>query len=247
MPAAMRATSRRRLRVPVGAGLMPNRCASSAFLAADQRQTDGGRATRDLAGEPETYSRGDGVPCEGFESHGCAAAAGLAICAGLGLHLPRAGGNRVSTAGPGQLLFGFVRHWSCRSTAGDASATEQGRLALVTEAIAALANRDEPATVNAVADEIGIDQSGASRLIKNAATVGYLTMQAAPSDGRRREATVTSSGRAVLKAAHVWQERIFAELTDGWIPQRREEFQRAMADLIAQQSGQVFLGRRLRR
>lgn len=93
----------------------------------------------------------------------------------------------------------------------------------MTEAIAALANRDEPATVNAVADEIGIDQSGASRLIKNAATVGYLTMQAAPSDGRRREATVTSSGRAVLKAAHVWQERIFAELTDGWSPQRREE------------------------
>lgn len=109
----------------------------------------------------------------------------------------------------------------------------QGRLVLVTEAVATLADRDEPATVNAVAEEIGIDQSGASRLIKNAADAGYLTMQAAPSDARRREAKVTSSGRAVLKAAHAWQEQVFADLTYGWSLQRREEFQHAMADLIA--------------
>jgi DNA-binding MarR family transcriptional regulator len=139
----------------------------------------------------------------------------------------------MSAAGPGQLLFGFVRHWSRRSTAGDASVAEQGRLVLVTEAVAALVGRDEPATVNAVADEIGIDQSGASRLIKSAVDAGYLTMTTAPSDGRRREAAVTPIGHTALRQAHAWQERMFDELTAGWSQQRRDDFQTAMADLIA--------------
>ncbi len=139
----------------------------------------------------------------------------------------------MSAPGPGQLLFGFVRHWSRRSTAGDASVAEQGRLVLATEAVAALAGREEPATVNAVADEIGIDQSGASRLIKSAVDAGYLTMTTAPSDGRRREAAVTPIGHTALRKAHAWQERMFDELTAGWSQQRRDDFQSAMADLIA--------------
>jgi MarR family transcriptional regulator, organic hydroperoxide resistance regulator len=79
------------------------------------------------------------------------------------------------TAGPGQLLFTFVRHWSRRAATGDATVAEQGRLVLVTEAVHALAARAEPATVNAVARELGIDQSGASRLIRSAVEARYLT------------------------------------------------------------------------
>lgn len=139
----------------------------------------------------------------------------------------------MSTAGPGQLLFGFVRHWSRRAITGDAAVAEQGRLVLVTEAVAALVGREESAPVNAVADEIGIDQSGASRLIKSAVDAGYLTMTMAPSDGRRREVSVTSAGRTALRRAHAWQEEIFAELTAGWSQERRDDFQSAMADLIA--------------
>ncbi|WP_159501239.1 MarR family winged helix-turn-helix transcriptional regulator [Microbacterium sp. 18062] len=139
----------------------------------------------------------------------------------------------MSAPGPGQLLFGFVRHWSRRSTAGDASVVERGRLVLATEAVAALVDREEPATVNAVADEIGIDQSGASRLIESAVDAGYLTLATAPSDGRRREVAVTPSARAVLRQAHVWQERVFDELTAGWSRRRRDDFRKAMADLIA--------------
>lgn len=138
----------------------------------------------------------------------------------------------MNASGPGQLLFGFVRHWSRRSRSADGSVAEQGRLVLATEAVAALAGRGEPATVNAVADEIGIDQSGASRLITSAVAAGYLTMTSSPSDGRRRPAAVTSAGHAVLAQAHAWQERKFDELTAGWSQQRRAEFQRAMVDLM---------------
>ncbi|MEU4531543.1 MarR family winged helix-turn-helix transcriptional regulator [Micromonospora ureilytica] len=130
-------------------------------------------------------------------------------------------------------MFSFVRHWSRRGTAGDAVIAEQGRLVQVTEAVNALVDRDEPATVNAVAHELGIDQSGASRLVKSAADAGYLTMAKGASDGRRREVSITAAGQAALEHAHGWQEQVFDDLTAGWTRQRRDDFQRAMADLIA--------------
>jgi len=103
---------------------------------------------------------------------------------------------------------------------------------LVTEAVHSLAQRGIAATINAVAHEVGIDQSGASRLVKDATEAGYLTMQTAASDGRRREASVSSSGRAVLEQAQAWQEQVFDRLTRDWSDERRSDFQRAMTDLV---------------
>jgi MarR family transcriptional regulator, organic hydroperoxide resistance regulator len=128
------------------------------------------------------------------------------------------------TAGPGQLLFTFVRHWSRRAATGDATVAEQGRLVLVTEAVHALA---------AVARELGIDQSGASRLIRSAVEARYLTTARGRGDGRRREVSVTDTGAAALRHAHAWQEEVFAELTAGWSGRRREDFRSAMADLLS--------------
>jgi len=142
----------------------------------------------------------------------------------------------MSKPGPGQLLFGFVRHWSRRAATGDATIAEQGRIVLATEAVHSLIERGEPATVNAVALELGIDQSGASRLIKSAADAGYLTMVKGASDGRRRDVSITAAGAEALEHAHAWQERVFDELTAGWSRQRRDDFQRSMADLIARSS-----------
>jgi DNA-binding MarR family transcriptional regulator len=138
----------------------------------------------------------------------------------------------MSAEGPGQLLFSFVRHWSRRAATGDAAIAEQGRLVLVTEAVNALAGRDKPATVNEVAHELGIDQSGASRLLKGAADAGYLTVVKGAGDGRRREVSITAAGHAALEHAHRWQEQVFDGLTAGWSRQRRADFQAAMADLL---------------
>jgi len=145
---------------------------------------------------------------------------------GQGAVLPESG------AGPGRVLFEFVRHWSRRAPAAGHQAAGQGRLVLVTEAVHSLAQRGIAATVNAVAREIGIDQSGASRLVTSAADAGYLKMRTSATDGRRRQATVTSSGHAMLGQAHDWQEQIFDRLTDDWSEQQRLDFQRAMISLI---------------
>lgn len=133
--------------------------------------------------------------------------------------------------GPGQVLFHFVRHWSRRSVAADTGG-EQGRLVLVCEAVYALSLRATPATVNAIAHEVGIDQSGASRLIKSATAAGFLVMAASATDGRRREASVTPAGASMLDQAHRWQEEIFLHLTEDWSNEQRRDFQRAMANLI---------------
>jgi len=111
---------------------------------------------------------------------------------------------------------------------------EQGRLVLATEAVHFLTQRGVAATVNAVAHEIGIDQSGASRLVKCATEAGYLTMQTSETDGRRRQAMVTSSGQSMLKQAYEWQEQVFDRLTVGWSKQQRHDFQQAMTDLVDQ-------------
>jgi DNA-binding MarR family transcriptional regulator len=103
---------------------------------------------------------------------------------------------------------------------------------LVCEAVHALSLRATSATVNAIAQELGIDQSGASRLIKSATTAGYLDMAASATDGRRREASLTPAGHSMLDQAHRWQEDVFADLTRGWSGKRRRDFHQAMTDLI---------------
>lgn len=134
-------------------------------------------------------------------------------------------------SGPGQTLFEFVRHWSRRASASDSRTAEQGRLVLVTEAVHSLTRRGIAATVNAIAHEIGVDQSGASRLVKGAADAGYLELRTSASDGRQRQAAVTARGHTMLADAHDWQERVFDRLTEGWTPAQRRDFQRTMSAL----------------
>jgi len=133
--------------------------------------------------------------------------------------------------GPGQVLFRFVRHWSRRPATRE-TGVDQGRLVLVSEAVNDLSRRGAATTVNAIAHEIGIDQSGASRLIKSATAAGYLVMTASATDGRRREASLTPAGRSMLDQAHRWQEEIFDQLTTGWGEERRRDFEKAMAELM---------------
>jgi DNA-binding MarR family transcriptional regulator len=117
---------------------------------------------------------------------------------------------------PGQALFRVVRYWSRRWTgAGHAVDAERGRDVMVTEAVTALQGHSG-ATVNQVADELGIDQSGASRFISQAVERGYLRKVASPADARQRLLLVTEEGARMLHSAHQWQDSIFAELTTDW-------------------------------
>lgn len=139
----------------------------------------------------------------------------------------------MTAGGPGQLLFEFVRYWSHRA-AGDSTIARQGRLVMFTEAVNSLVQRGRKATVNAVAHELGIDQSGASRLLSDAHSAGYVRTTRDPQDQRRRNITITQEGFTALGEARAWQEEVFATLTVNWPQERRDGFQQAMADILDQ-------------
>ena len=137
--------------------------------------------------------------------------------------------------GPGQALFRVVRFWSRRWTgAGQVAELEHARDVMVTEAVASLSQRDG-ATVNAVANELGIDQSGASRFIAQAVQRGYLRKAPAQQDTRRRALHLTPAGEALLHAAHAWQEAVFADLTADWPEQDVRQLQGYLERLLAAQ------------
>jgi DNA-binding MarR family transcriptional regulator len=131
----------------------------------------------------------------------------------------------------GRTLFEFVRFWSRRGT------SSRGRDVLVTETVHALRGRPE-VSVNDVAAELGLDQSGASRMVTHAVDEGYLAIQPSPSDARRRTVTVTPAGARLLTDAHRWQDEVFASLTSDWTTAERAEFERAMLRLLTRSRGQ---------
>jgi len=142
-------------------------------------------------------------------------------------------GRDAAGIGPGQTLFQFVRHWSRRwNGPADRERSDRGRHVLVTETVYARRHQSE-VTVNDVADELAVDQSGASRMVSQAVAQGYLVMSASQSDARRRTVGLTDAGLALLDAAHTWQESTFAALTQDWTPGERAEFHRAMSRLIS--------------
>jgi MarR family transcriptional regulator, organic hydroperoxide resistance regulator len=125
----------------------------------------------------------------------------------------------------GRTLFEFVRFWSRRGT------TMRGRDVLVTETVHALSAVSE-VSVNDVAAELGLDQSGASRMVTHAVDEGFLAAHPSPSDARRRTVTVTPAGTQLLADAHRWQDEVFATLTSDWTPGERADFERAMLRLL---------------
>jgi len=130
-----------------------------------------------------------------------------------------------SLEGVGRALFGLVRGWSRRwvvAAAGEAFEGEPHVLDVqVLEAIGRAAAKG-PVSIADVAGELGIDRSGASRMVADAARNGYVAKEAAADDARRAVLTITEQGAELLAAAHAWQEQVFADLVAGW-PRRDAE------------------------
>jgi DNA-binding MarR family transcriptional regulator len=126
----------------------------------------------------------------------------------------------------GRTLFEFVRFWSRRG------GSSRGRDVLVTETVHALRSLPE-VTVNDVAAELGLDQSGASRMLTHAVDEGYLAAHPSAADARRRTITVTAAGVRLLAGAHRWQDEVFASLTDDWTPEEKVAFERALLRLLS--------------
>jgi len=116
----------------------------------------------------------------------------------------------------GPALFRLVRFWS-RRWSGLASQELTGRARhvqhiLTVEAVDGAAEAD----VSTVAHRLGLDHSGASRMVRDAVAAGYLARTLSARDRRRVSLELTAEGRARLEGGRRWQRRAFADLTAGW-------------------------------
>lgn len=146
----------------------------------------------------------------------------------------------------GPALFRLVRYWgrrwtaqAARETAGDArhvphilaveavrTATGSGQAGSPSDGVpdggcGRAGARVEEVTVATVAYQLGLDHSGASRIVKDAVAAGYLTRDASPDDRRRAALRLTDDGHRLLEAARAWQRAAFAGLTASWNDQDR--------------------------
>jgi DNA-binding MarR family transcriptional regulator len=114
----------------------------------------------------------------------------------------------------GPALFRLVRFWSRRWTsAGQAGAPSVH--VQVLEAVDAASRRGD-ASVTSVAEELGIDRSGASRMVSAAVEAGYVRKAASSADARQAQLLATRQGNELLGAARAWQQSAFERMVADW-------------------------------
>ncbi|WP_024802113.1 MarR family winged helix-turn-helix transcriptional regulator [Nocardia sp. BMG51109] len=130
----------------------------------------------------------------------------------------------------GPALFRLVRFWSRRwvnqtlvpgEPDGDVRRVQYIQ---AVEAVSAAHRSGQEATVTTVATQLGLDHSGASRIVRDTVTAGYLARADSARDRRRVVLELAESGERLLAAAHDWQRRCFDELTADWDEPDRRQF-----------------------
>jgi len=129
--------------------------------------------------------------------------------------------------GAGPALFRLVRlgsrRWINRASQELTGEMRHVQHILAIEAVDTAQSRGQDPTVAAVAHQLGLDDSGASRIVRGATDAGYLLRGASRSDRRRASLTLTDRGRELLASSHRWQQRTFEQLTAHWDPQDRTQ------------------------
>ncbi|WP_067653460.1 MarR family winged helix-turn-helix transcriptional regulator [Nocardia harenae] len=133
-----------------------------------------------------------------------------------------------SSADGGPALFRLIRFWSRRwinrTSAQLPDELRHTQHIQVVEAVAATTENGAEATITTVAHLLGLDHSGASRMVRDAGTAGYVSRTESAHDRRRTALHLTPRGTRLLTGARQWQRRIFAELTADWSDADRDRF-----------------------
>lgn len=136
------------------------------------------------------------------------------------------------TADGGPALFRLVRFWSrrwanqayLRIPAGPDADTRRTQYIQVLEAAATESRTGAEVTVTTIADQLGLDHSGASRMVRDTLAAGLLIRVDSTHDRRRVVLRLTEGGRRLLAEAHEWQRRCFDDLTAAWPEHDRRQF-----------------------
>jgi len=95
-------------------------------------------------------------------------------------------------------------------------------------------------TVATVANHLGLDHSGASRMVRDAVAAGYLVRGTSGQDRRQAALHLTEPGRELLAGSHRWQRQTFDRLTADWSSADRQRFAGYLVRLAGQVEGSAF-------
>jgi MarR family transcriptional regulator, organic hydroperoxide resistance regulator len=111
---------------------------------------------------------------------------------------------------------------------------------MVLEAVHALAGST---SINDVARELGVDQSGASRMVARAERLGLVTRPPAGRIGATSSIAITAGGEELLRQAHGWQDEVVRTLTADW-PREDVEMLETLMNRLVQAQTKLDAGRR---
>ncbi|ONM47124.1 MarR family winged helix-turn-helix transcriptional regulator [Nocardia donostiensis] len=136
--------------------------------------------------------------------------------------------SRSTATDGGPALFRLVRFWSRRwinrTSPGLPTELRHAQHIQVVEAVAAATGAADEATITSVAHQLGLDHSGASRMVRDATAAGFLSRAESEQDRRRTSLQLTEGGERLLAEAHDWQRQVFLELTAHWSATDRQRF-----------------------
>jgi DNA-binding MarR family transcriptional regulator len=87
---------------------------------------------------------------------------------------------------------------------------------------------EDEITVGAVADQLNVDPSVASRMVTDCIDSGYLQRAASASDGRRTVLELTPAGVDLRDRFRQLQRQAFERITAAWTPADRHDFARLL-------------------
>jgi DNA-binding MarR family transcriptional regulator len=87
---------------------------------------------------------------------------------------------------------------------------------------------EDEITVGAVADQLNVDPSVASRMVTDCIDSGYLQRAASASDGRRTVLELTPAGVDLRDRFRALQRQAFERITAAWTPADRHDFARLL-------------------
>jgi DNA-binding MarR family transcriptional regulator len=95
-----------------------------------------------------------------------------------------------------------------------------------------------PATIGALADELGVSQQAASKNVADLERRGYAERAPDPSDARARLVALTTRGLAVIASAREHRAALAAELAGRLGSDRVEDARRLLLDVVADLGGE---------
>lgn len=123
-------------------------------------------------------------------------------------------------------MFQLVRFWSRRwiNRASEQLTGEMRHVQhiLVVDAVHT-ASSGADVTVADVAHQLGLDHSGASRMVRDATSAGYVERRVSAADRRRASLQLTDTGSELLAGSRRWQRQEFDRLTADWSDHDRRQ------------------------